>query len=99
MPESKKHEEAAKLIARQAGTTYNRGKGADVIGSNRVVEVETKSTVSDGPRQLQGYRRPVYIAGADQRATEMALERTKGTTIGVMNPQGKIVRSSSRGRK
>ena len=53
--------------------------------------METEKTANDGLRQLQGYRKPVYIAGADAKATEAALEATKGTTVGVINEQGKVV--------
>ena len=42
--------------------------------SRQVIEVETEGTVSDGLRQLRGFRRPVYIAGADEAATRTALE-------------------------
>lgn len=52
----------------------------------------------DGLRQLQGFRKPVYIAGADAEATQAALDATKGTTVGVMNPQGKILKRSTRRR-
>ncbi|MCY3547351.1 MAG: hypothetical protein OXH49_10775 [Gemmatimonadetes bacterium] len=77
---------------------YNQGQGADVIGSRRVIEVETEATAADGLRQLRGYRKPVYLAGADPKATEAALKAAEGTTVGVMDSQGKIVKSSSRRR-
>ena len=56
-------------------------------------------TVSDGIRQLQGFREPVYIAGVDDAAVQAALERTKETTVGVMDNQGKIVKRSTRKRR
>ena len=52
-----------------------------------------------GLRQLQGYNRPVYIAGADKAATDAALKATEGTTVGVMNSQGKVVKRSTRKSK
>ena len=57
----------------------------------RAIEVETANTVRDGMRQLRGFRKPVYIAGSSVRATEAALEAAQGTTVGVMDPNGKIV--------
>ena len=77
---------------------YTQGQGADVIGSRRVIEVETEATAADGLRQLRGYRKPVYLAGADPKATDAALKAAEGTTVGVMDSQGKIVKSSSRRR-
>lgn len=94
-----KHDQTAGRLARREGVDYNQGQGADIIGSRRVIEVETVATAGDGLRQLQGYRRPVYIAGADADATEAALKAAEGTTVGVMNSQGKIVKSSTRRRR
>ena len=92
------HDRVARQIAKKEGVDYNPGKGADVIGDERVIEVETENTVGEGIRQLQGYRKPVYIAGPSQKAVEKAVEVTKGTTVGVVNRQGKVVKRSSRSR-
>lgn len=94
---AKKHDEVAKRIAKKQGTTYNRGQGPDIQSSRRIIEVETAKTVSDAARQLAGHRKPVYVAGADAKATKKALQHYKGTTIGVMNSQGKVVKRSTRG--
>jgi len=99
MSPSTAHDTAAKRIAKKLGVEYNRGKGPDVIASRAVVEVETAATVKDGLRQLQGFRRSVYIAGANQQAVNAALEATKGTTVGVMDEKGKIVKRSSRKKR
>ena len=90
------HDNVANRIARQQGVPYNRGKGPDVKGGRATVEVETENTVKDGLRQLQGYRGPVYIAGASSTAVQRALKATDGTTIGVMTPNGRIVKPSTR---
>jgi len=95
----RKHDEVAKRLAQREGTDYNKGQGADIKGKRRIVEVETGGTVADAARQLAGYNKPVYVAGTDAKATAKALEKYKGTTIGVMNPQGKIVKPSTRKRK
>lgn len=94
-----KHDDTAGRLAQRDGVDYNRGQGPDVIGSRRVIEVETAATAGDGLRQLQGYRKPVYIAGADAKATKAALKATKGTTVGVMNSKGKVVKRSTRRRR
>ena len=93
-----KHDKTAERLARQEGVEYNQGQGPDVNSSRRAVEVETADTVRDGFRQLQGFNKPVYIAGADAGATKSALEAAQGTTVGVMNSQGKIVKRSTRRR-
>jgi len=96
MPESRSHKTTANRIANKLGTEYNDGKGADVKSPRGTVEVETPETIADAPRQLQGHRGPVYIAGTNQDAVDKALDVTKGTTIGVMDSQGKVVKRSTR---
>lgn len=96
MSESRSHKVAANRIARKFGTQYNDDKGVDVKARRATVEVETPGTVTDAPRQLRGHRGPAYIAGTNREAVERALEVTEGTTIGVMDSQGNIVRPSSR---
>lgn len=94
-----KHDRTANRIAAKEGTDYNRGQGPDVKTPRRAIEVETAATANDGLRQLQGFKKPVYIAGADREATRAALEVTKGTTVGVMSPAGRVIKRSTRGRK
>ena len=91
-----KHNRTAQRIADQKGVPYNQGQGPDIKTPQQVIEVETIDTIDDASRQLQGYQRRVYVAGADEAATEAALERYKDTTIGVMDPSGNILKSSSR---
>lgn len=94
-----KHDQAAQRLATNLGTEYNKGKGADVITKDQVTETETVKSVGEAGQQLQGYNKPAYVQGADAAATKKALDRYKDTTIGVRNPQGKIVKPSSRKRK
>ena len=94
-----KHDEIAKRIAKKQGTTYNRSQGPDVENSQKAIEVETTGTVGDAARQLAGFQKPVYVAGADAEATKKALQHYKETTIGVMNSRGQILKRSTRGRK
>ncbi len=93
-----KHDRTAERIARKERTAYNEGQGPDIQTSRRAIEVETANTVPDGMRQLQGFKRPVYIAGADPKATKAALEATEGTTVGVMSHTGRLIKRSTRGR-
>ena len=94
----RKHDIVANRLAKKEDTEYNRGQGPDVNTSTRAIEVESEGTVSDGLRQLQGFRKPVYIAGSNPQASQKALEETEGTTVGVMNSQGKILKPSTRKR-
>ena len=71
-------------------------EGVDIKSKRATVEVETAESVSDAPGQLRGHRGPSYIAGTNKAAVEKALEVTKGTTIGVMDNQGKVLKKSTR---
>lgn len=92
------HDKTAEVIAEKKGTDYNKGPGPDIQTPRQVIEVETADTIGDAARQLQGFNRPVYVAGADDAAAQAALEHYKDTTIGVMDPSGNILKSSSRKR-
>ena len=94
-----KHDQAAQRLAKKLGTDYNRGQGPDVITDSQATETETSATVGDAARQLRGFKKPVYVQGADKTATDKALEHYGNTTIGVRDSRGKIVRRSTRKRK
>jgi len=96
MGESRSHKTTANRIAGKFGVEYNDGEGVDIKSKHATVEVETSDTVAEAPGQLRGHRGPAYIAGSNQEAVEKALEVTKGTTIGVMDNQGNIVKRSTR---
>lgn len=98
MTESKSHKTTANRIAKKFKTDYNSGEGVDIKSKRANIEVETFETVSDAPSQLRGHRGPSYIAGTNKAAVEKAIEATEGTTIGVMDNQGKIVKKSTRKR-
>ncbi len=99
MPESKSHKDTANRLAKKHGTPYNKGKGADIKTEQIAIEVESLETVADGSRQLGGHQKPVYIAGTNKKAVQRALEVTEGTTVGVMDNQGNVIKKSTRKRK
>ena len=96
MAESKSHKDTSNRIAKKYNAKYNSQKGVDVVTDGKAIEVETAETEKSGIRQLQGHIKPSYIAGTNKEAVQTALELTKDTTIGVMDNQGNIIKSSSR---
>ena len=96
MAEKRSHKTAANRIAQRLGGEYQGGEGVDIKTRWATVEVETPKTVAEAPTQLQGHRGPVYIAGTNKEAVEQALQVTDGTTIGVMDNQGNIIKPSTR---
>jgi len=49
-------------------------------------------------KRLQGFRKPVYIVAPNQETLDKAPELTKGTTFGVMDKTGKIIKKSTRNK-
>ena len=98
MAESRSHKTTANRIAKKMNAEYNDGKGVDIKSTKATIEVETSETVGDALGQLQGHRAPAYIAGTNKEAVNKAMETTKGTTVGVMDSQGNIVKPSTRKR-
>lgn len=97
MAESSKHRQTAERMARKFGGKYNKGQGPDVILSNQIIEIETSGTIDDAKRQLKGFKKSVYIVGADADAQKKALEAMEGTTIGVRDfKTGKVIKKSTR---
>ncbi len=94
-----KHDHVARHIAQREGVSYKRGNGPDVNSTDRAIEVESRNSVRGAIKRLEGFRKPVYIAGTDASATTAALGATKGTSVGVMNSQGKIVKKSTRRKR
>ena len=93
-----KHDITAQRIANKKSGSYNQGPGPDIKTPRQTIEVETTDTITDAAQQLQGYRGPVYVVGTDAEAVEAALEYYDDTTIGVMDPSGKILKRSTRKR-
>ena len=98
MPPRSKHDQVADRLASQYGTTYNKGQGADIQTPQIAIEVETANTVGDASRQLAGHNKPSFVAAADQKALERALDHYGDTTIGVMDEYGIVRKDSTRGR-
>lgn len=94
-----KHDKVAGRIAKKQGVKYNKGPGADIQGSRRVIEVESPNTIGDAGRQLQGHQKPAYVAVTDSNLIPKAIKHYANTTIGVMGPSGKIFKRSTRGQK
>jgi len=85
-----KHDQIANRLAKQEKTDYNQGQGPDIKTPKRVIEVAVnESDLKDSKRQLQGFKKPRYIATSSEMV-EAALEATKNTSIGVKGPTGHI---------
>ena len=64
----------------------------DVRTADAIIEVETEATIQRGVRRLKTFEGPVYLAVDQPRALPEALRVTNGSQVGVMDPQGNIVK-------
>lgn len=96
MSELRSHKTTANRIAKKYNTSYISDEGVDIVTKKVKVEVETEGNVSSGIKQLCGSKGKVYIAGVNKNTVKEALEKTKDTTIGVMDNQGRIIKKSTR---
>ena len=93
--ENKAHTATANRIAQVLGATYNSGEGHDIQANGVVVEVETTATVENGIARLAATQGRSYVALTNKDGVREALRLAAGTKVGVMDPQGNIVKESN----
>ena len=94
--ENKAHTATANRIAQVFGVKYNAGEGHDIEFDGMVIEVETTATVEMGIQRLLDAEGRNYVALTNKDGVREALRLVAGTNVGVMDPQGNIVKESSR---
>jgi len=91
----KSHDKLAEELEKASGISYNRGEGVDFKKRGIVAEVEAApETFKDGIRQLRPYKGRRYLVTNTEYIDE-ALQRTDKTKIGVMKPNGAIVKPAT----
>ena len=91
----KSHDPLAEELAKALKTTYNPGKGVDIKKRGIAAEVEpTPETFTDGIRQLRPYKGRRYLV-TDPEYIDEAVRRADKTKIGVMKPNGTIVKPAT----
>ena len=91
---NKAHTATANRIARRYGCSVNVDGSPDIQAAELVVEVETSATVRKAIQRLQNFDRPAFVAVTNKEAILEALRYAQGTTVGVMDPHGEIVKQS-----
>ncbi len=86
-----KHDRISEQLAKKEHVTYNRGRGPDVRGKNRTIEIAVHdSDLYSSVDQVKRFPKP-YIA-TTRELIPKALKVTKGTGVGVMRQNGVIVK-------
>jgi len=91
---NKAHTATANRIARRYGGTASVDGSPDIQTADLVVEVETSATVRKTVQRLQNSDRPTFVAVTNKEAILEALRYAQGTTVGVMDPHGDIIKQS-----
>jgi len=78
-----------RIVGRYGGKTNEHDEIQASIGT---VVVTTSATVADVIATLTERKSPVYVAMTNREAVRDAQRAAEGTKVGVMNPDGEIVR-------
>jgi hypothetical protein len=91
---NKAHTATANRIARRYGATVNGDGNPDILAPSVAIEVETSATLRGAIRRLKNAAGPAFVAVTNKEAISDALRFAHGTTVGVMDPHGEIIRQS-----
>lgn len=91
---TKAHRATANRVAKRYGGQINLLESPDVAAPEMTIEVETHATLARAVRRLKTRTDVVYIAVTNKEALAEAIRLTSPTTIGVMDPQGNVVKAA-----
>ena len=91
---NKAHTATVNRIAHRYGIRPTPDGPFDLQTENLIIEVETSASLDQAIEKLQQQTGPVYIAVTNKEGLHLALTKTEGTVVGVMDPKGDIVRGS-----
>lgn len=87
----------ARALAAKYGVAWNRGHGPDIRTEDIIINIENVRTLDTACGRLRGFRGPVYVACANDQDIADAEYWTEGSTVGIMDARGKILKKSTRG--
>ena len=91
---NKAHTATVRRVAERYSATINAEGNPDLSIGDVSVEVETSATVSQGIKALLNAEGPTFVAVTNREALDVALRRASRTRVGVMDPQGEIIKQS-----
>jgi len=89
---NKAHTATIHRIARRYGATIPPNNPCELQTPHGFVGVETAATIGRRVRALRQHHGPAYVAVTNKEALSDALRATQRSRIGVMDPQGNIVK-------
>lgn len=91
---NKAHTAVLRRLAKRYHGVIGQDGRPDIQAGELSIEVETVATLPEGIARLLPLSGPRYIAVTNREAIDEALRLTAGTGLGVMSPQGDIVREA-----
>jgi hypothetical protein len=82
-----------RILSRYQGTLADDG-AIDVIADGMQIAVETTATLPGNIQQLLALTGTCYIAVTNQESLVEALRLTAGSSVGVMNARGEIIKAA-----
>jgi hypothetical protein len=89
---NKAHTATLNRIAHRYGATIRLEEGCHLQTPHGFVGVETAATVGRRIRDLKKRKGPAYVAVTNKESLAETLRASRGSRIGVMDPQGNIVK-------
>jgi hypothetical protein len=91
---NKAHTAVLRRIATRYQGILGQDGQPDVTAGEMLIEVETAATLPQGIARLLPLSGRRYVAVTNREALDEALRLTEGTGLGVMTPQGDILREA-----
>jgi hypothetical protein len=85
-----------RILARYQGTLAEDG-AIDIIAGEMLIAVETTATLPANIAQILEISGQRYVAVTNQESLVEALRLTEGTSVGVMDARGEIVKAAELG--
>lgn len=91
---NKAHTATLNRICQRYGVQPATEAGFDIKTDGLIIEVETSASIVEAVERLKEQRGPVYIALTNKEGLRGAMGHVDGTEIGLMDPQGNVLRPS-----
>ena len=91
---NKAHTTTLNRICRRYGVVPDPNGAFDLRIADAIIEVETSATIDDAILRLQTEPGAVYIALTNKEGVSYAVKRVAHTKVGIMDPQGNVVKPS-----
>lgn len=91
---NKAHTATLNRICQRYGVEPSLKGDFDIKTDGLIIEVETTASIYEAVEKLRDQRGPVYIAITNKEGLKVALKSVEQTEIGIMDPQGNVMRPS-----